>query len=191
MKTLGPNMTVKTPIAIALVLIATAYAASPCVTLVRLNAAVRNGDTTALSRFVDWGAVRDGLAEDVADEVTATPSKAAVASSGELPAFGHGFMRGIAAHAIQTNLTPQRLIERFRGDTVADALSLQYAYFDRWSRFIVKLAGTENSATISLQLDLEQDGVWRVTRVQVPSVMLRHTDPPAPPKVITAEYPTR
>jgi hypothetical protein len=174
-------MTVKVPILAALTLLVGAYAAYPWVTLYRLDRAVRDGDSATLGKLVDWPAVREGVAEDIADVVTDTPDSGV----NQLAPFGQGFMRGIAAHAVQQKLTPQTVIARLCGQESGNA-SLRSAYFTGWSRFIVTFA-TPSVSTLRLQLDL-QDGGWRVTRIEVPAALLRAAVAVPPARIMSAQF---
>lgn len=174
-------MTVKVPIFAALTLMIGAYVAYPWVALYRLNRAVRAGDSATLAQLVDWPAVREGIAEDIADTVTDTPDGAA----NQLAPFGHGFMRGIAAHAVQERLTPQAVIARLCGHENGSA-SLRSAYFANWSRFIVTFA-TPSVSALRLQLDF-QDGSWRVTRIEFPAALLHEAAAVPPVQIVSAQF---
>lgn len=173
-------MTVKVPIFAALTLMIGGYVACPLVALYRLDRAVRTGDSATLAKLVDWPAVREGVAEDIADMVTDAPGRAA----DQLAPFGQGFMRGIAAHAVQQRLTPQTVIARLCGHENGNA-SLRSAYFASWSRFIVTFA-TPSVSALRLQLDL-QDGTWRVTRVEFPPTLLHEAAAPSV-RVVPAQF---
>ena len=86
-------MTVKVPIFAALTLMIGAYVAYPWVALYRLDRAARTAIPPRSHELVDWPAVREGVAEDIADTVTDAPE----AAVNQLAPFGHGFMRGIAS----------------------------------------------------------------------------------------------
>src|SRR5690348_10003312 len=93
------------PIIGVLLAIAVTYGAYPYVTLYRLGHAIRSGDAGALQTLVDWQAVREGIKEDICDQVADQP--AAAKTSQQLPPFGAGFVRGIASTAIDRRVTPQ------------------------------------------------------------------------------------
>jgi hypothetical protein len=174
-------MTVKVPIFAALTLMIGGYVAYPWVALYRLDRAVRAGDSATLARLVDWPAVREGVAEDIADTVTDAPEPVV----NQLTPFGHGFMRGIAAHAVQQRLTPRAVIARLCGQENGSA-SLRSAYFANWSRFIVTFA-TPSVSTLRLQLDL-QDGSWRVTRIEFPAALLHEAVAEPSAQTVAAQF---
>lgn len=174
-------MTVKVPILAALTLLIGAYAAYPWVALYRLDRAVRTGDSATLAQLVDWPAVREGVAEDIAD----TAADASDGAVNQLAPFGQGFMRGIAAHVVRQKLTPQAVIARLCGHESGGA-SLRSAYFTSWSRFIVTFA-TPSISALRLQLDL-QDGSWRVTRVEFPPTLLHEAMAAPSVRVVPAQF---
>ena len=180
-------MIVRTPVVVGLLLLAVGYAGYPCLTLYRVDCALRSGDASTLARLVDWDSVREGLAEQVADDVTDTPSPTAVSAGTQLAPFGHGFMLGIAAHALRRQVTPQHLIAMLRHpDGSGGALGVRLAYFGGWSRFIVRLGTGGDQPDVRLRLDLEH-GVWRVTHVRLPARMLREADASGPAVVLAAK----
>ncbi|HSU07011.1 MAG TPA: DUF2939 domain-containing protein [Acetobacteraceae bacterium] len=189
-------MTARVPILTALGLMVAGYVAYPCLTLYRLNQAINNGDSATLSQLVDWPSVREGIAEEIADTVTDAPSPPLTAAGAQLAPFGHGFLRGVAAHAMRGSVTPQALIARLSapGD---GAGAIRLAYFTDWSRFIVKLGTAGGTAEgtagaqpgLRLQLDLQQ-GIWRVTRIELPPAMLHAAMTTPPAEIITAKFPS-
>jgi hypothetical protein len=181
-------MTAKVPIVIALALMVTGYVAYPCVTLFRLDQAISNGDAATLSHLVDWPSVREDIAEQVADTVTDAPTPTMAAASTQLAPFGHGFMHGVAAQGMRSSVTPRALIARLH-DQGSGAGNLRLAYFEDWSRFIVKLGTSQGQSELRLQLDLER-GVWRVTRIELPAAMLRAAMAAPSAEVVTAQFHT-
>jgi hypothetical protein len=84
----------------AVLAIGVTYAAYPYVTLYRLGHAIHTGDAATLRTLVDWSAVREGIKEDICDNVADDPQ-----SEGKLPAFGASFVRGIASNAVDQRVT--------------------------------------------------------------------------------------
>ena len=169
-------MLARTPIIAAAILLAAGYAGSPCLALYRLNHAMNSGDVATLSQLVDWASVREGLQEDIADQVSDVADPKAVAAGAQLAPFGFSFMRTIASRAVSEQVTPQNVVTMLRRrESSRHGLGLRLAYFDGWSRFMVRLGSSAESRDVRLQLDLE-DGNWRVTRVWLPLQMLRHNN---------------
>jgi hypothetical protein len=89
----------------ALVAIGGIYIAYPYATLYRLHLALRSGDAATLQILVDWPAAREGITEDICDLVINQSAESKASS--ELPPFGAGFVRGIAANSVTARVTPQ------------------------------------------------------------------------------------
>ena len=109
---------------------AAVYALLPYVALFQLGQAIRHGDASTLARLVAWDDVREGLKEDVCDEMVDTPAPNTVADNtvadhpvtvaqgvgraaaggGGLKPFGFSFVRGVAGNMIDTNVTPDGLV---------------------------------------------------------------------------------
>jgi hypothetical protein len=161
------------------------YAAAPYVTLYRLRAAALSGDAATLATLVDWDDVREGIKEDICDQVLDDPSvpaaQKATAAPTALPPFGASFVRGIASNEIDSMVTPQRLVVALRpafvtpSDTLLHrttatslfSVALDRAMFSGPTRFIVALHAVGMPGRIRLQLDLRNGG-WKVTRAWLP-----------------------
>ena len=150
----------------------------PYVTLWRLAAALGSGDAPVLARLVDWDAVRDGIKEDICDEVTETPTTM-IASNNTLPPFGFSFVREIAGNAVDANINPDNLVSatRVAGPNLRpgqEMLGLRYAFFDDPSRFTM-VYHTQGQAAgepdLRLQLELRHF-TWKVTRAWLPPSLL-------------------
>src|ERR1700758_3743806 len=161
-------MGVKKPAIGAFVVIVLAYVIYPYVALYRLGEAIRYGDASTLQSMVDWPAVREGIKEDICDLVTDEPSEAK--HGGKLPPFGAGFVRGIAANAIDSRVTPETLAAVAQQPAVSKGASVQvsWAFFASPSAFVVDLNAPGQPTPIRLEMDL-RDGVWQVTRVWLPA----------------------
>ena len=61
------------PMLAAVLAIGVGYAAYPYVTLYRLDNAIHTGDAATLRALVDWPAVREGIKEDICDNVADDP----------------------------------------------------------------------------------------------------------------------
>jgi hypothetical protein len=158
----------------ALFAVALAYVVYPYVALYRLGQAIRQGDATSLETMVNWSAVREGIKEDICDQVIDRPSDAK--AGGQLPPFGAGFVRGIAGNAVDSRVTPQALAAVAAQDPAerpsADpAVRVSWAFFASPAAFLVDLNAPGQTSAIRLQMDLRY-GVWRVTRVWLPPELL-------------------
>lgn len=168
----------KKPIIAALLTVALAYVAYPYVTLYRLGSAIRHGDGPTLETLVDWPAVREGIKEDICDLVIdETPEAKA---GGQLPPFGAGFMRGIAANAVDARVTPQGLVAVAHNPAAKPAnrganVHVGWAFFAGPTGFVVDLRAPDLDSPVHLQMDLRH-GVWQVTRVWLPPELLGQTN---------------
>ncbi len=152
------------------------YAAYPYLVLFQLGQAIRRGDAATLERLVDWDGVREGLKEDVCDDVTETPPALAqaVRSGDTLPPFGYSFVRGITGNMIDENVTPAALVAaaapaRQRAD---DWPTIDWAFFEDATHFAVRLRpATPGMGAIRIMLEL-QDSHWKVVRAWLPHDLL-------------------
>lgn len=169
----------KKPIVGALLLVAFSYVAYPYVTLYRLGQAIRHGDAPALQSMVDWPAVREGIKEDICDLVIDEPAE--VQNGVQLPPFGAGFVRGIAANAVDEKVTPEALLAAAGQQPAAQpekhgaAVKVRWAFFAGPAAFIVDLHAPGQDSPIRLQMDL-RDGIWQVTRVWLPPELIGYAD---------------
>ena len=179
----------KKPILSALVIVAAAYVAYPYIALYRLEAALRSGDSDSLAAMVDWNQVRDGLKEEVADQVIDPPAQVhgtAQLASNVLPAFGSGFMKGIASKAVDDAITPETVVQMIRpaaategADDRLQAIAtartrIVWAFFENPTTFTLWLrtpAMARADAPVKLRMQL-LDGDWKITRVWLPPSVL-------------------
>jgi len=162
------------PILAAALAIGVAYAAYPYVTLYRLDSALHTGDAATLRTLVDWPAVREGIKEDICDNVINDPE--VTSSSGKLPAFGASFVRGIASNAVDQRVTAEGLVDMTHHhatglSTQGSAMQVNWAFFSDPTNFIVSVATSGRQGPIRLQLSLK-DAAWQVTRIWLPPAML-------------------
>ena len=166
---------------------AIAYAGYPYVTLYRLGYAIRHGDPAALEALIDWDGVREGLKEDVCDaladeptepaEPTAQAAPLSARDETALPAFGSGFVRGIAGSMIDNNVTPRAIVAAASASAGAvrhDSAQpqIEWAFFDSPTTFTVLLRPPGKDADpIRIQMEL-RDGGWKVTRAWLPRELL-------------------
>ena len=148
-----------------------AYVAYPYVTLYRLGSAIQVADAATLESLVDWPAVREGIKEDICDNVADDPQ-----SEGKLPAFGASFVRGIASNAVDQRVTAEGLVGMTHHDASdaavhAAAMSVTWAFFRDPTDFVVSLYTPGQSEPIKLRMNLT-DGGWQVTRIWLPPAML-------------------
>jgi Protein of unknown function (DUF2939) len=162
------------PILAAALAVGVGYAAYPYVTLYRLGHAIHTGDAATLQALVDWPAVREGIKEDICDNVAADP--AVTSSNGKLPGFGASFVRGIAANAVDQQVTAAGLVDMTHHHatgtgTRGAAVQVNWAFFHDPTDFIVSLDATGQHEPIKLRMSLK-DATWQVTRIWLPPAML-------------------
>ena len=152
-----------------------AYVVYPYVALYRLGQAIRQGDATSLETMVDWSAVREGIKEDICDQVIDRPPEAQAGA--QLPPFGSGFVRGIAGNASRlagdaSGAGRRRRSARVRAPAARGAtVQVSWAFFAGPAAFLVDLNAPGQASPIRLQMDLRY-GVWQVTRVWLPPELL-------------------
>jgi hypothetical protein len=185
------------PILCTLVLLAAAYIAYPYLALYRLQAAIANGDTARLAALVDWDQVRQGLKDDIAEQLVQEPvdppelaeqpvarTQNAVAA---LPPFGSSFIKGIASKAVDETVTPDALARMARPVDEAEATEpdpvnagslrdarVSWAFFESPDTFMLWLhtpAGGKQPLKLRMGL---RDGAWKVIRIWLPPALLRH-----------------
>ena len=162
------------PILAAALAIGVGYAAYPYLTLYRLGHAIHTGDAATLQALVDWPAVREGIKEDICDDVATDPQ--VTASDGRLPAFGASFVRGIAGKAVDQEVTAEGLVDmtQHQADGTATrgvAIHVDWAFFRDPIDFIVSFNAPGQRAPIKLRMSLK-DATWQVTRIWLPPALL-------------------
>ncbi len=191
----GGTLMRKRPILSALVVVAAAYTAYPYVALYRLQAALQSGDPARLSAMVDWDRVRQGLKDDIAEELLAEPPEPAEQpkaitqnAAAVLPPFGASFVKGIASTAVDLAVTPDSIARIARPGREADmddadpdplkAISFKHAhvtwaFFQNPETFMLWLRTSAGGAVpVKLRMELH-DGTWKITRVWLPPDLLR------------------
>jgi hypothetical protein len=153
-----------------------AYAAYPYLVLFQLGQAIRQGDAATLERLVDWDGVREGLKEDVCDDVTDTaPALAQAVRSGDaLPPFGYSFVRGISGNMIDENVTAAALLAAAApGRRPPDDMPrIEWAFFEDATHFAVRLRPADrHMGAIRIMLEM-QDSHWKVVRAWLPHDLL-------------------
>jgi hypothetical protein len=174
-------MRVGWPLLTTLAVLGTGYVGYPYLTLYRLDQAVRRGDTATLQTLVDWPAVREGIKEDICDQVLDEPATAR--HDGALPPFGASFVRGMTTTAVDQTVTPEALVAAASTSTTVQATRRQepevrgadvhvgWAFFSDPTRFTVDLNAPGQATPIRLEMSLRH-AVWRVRRVWLPSDIL-------------------
>jgi hypothetical protein len=160
------------PILVAVLAVGVGYLAYPYVTLYRIGYAIHTGDTATLRALVDWPAVREGIKEDICDDVATDPTTAD--TGGKLPAFGAGFVRGMAVNAVDQDVTPAAVVEmtHAQATTTQDAaMHVSWAFFRGPDDFFVNLDAGGRPGPIRLEMTLK-GATWVVTRIWLPEALL-------------------
>lgn len=164
-------MRAKWPIFAVFVGLGTGYLGYPYATLYRLDRAVRGADAATLASLVDWYAVREGLKEDICDNVLEeTP---AAKASDELPPFGAGFVRGVAGNRLEQIINADAIVSITQGvpdEPPPDAHVLS-AYFEHPTRFSFDIVADGTPEPIHVEMHL-RNLRWQVRRVWLPIVLL-------------------
>ena len=176
----------KKPMIAAIALVCAGYVAWPYLTLFRLAEAVRQGDAATLETLVDWDDVREGIKEDVCDTVFDAPTVKVASAEARLPPFGYSFVRGIAASAIDEEVSARALVDASRASppasprdrTASPIRTIVWAFFESPTSFsvLVRPPGAGKHQLVRLRLAFER-GAWRVDRVWLPAVMLAQANP--------------
>lgn len=171
-------MRTRLSISTGLVLLVTAYIASPYVALWRLEAALERGDTQALEESIDWASIRAGLKEDIAEGVIGPAQQQQAADT--LPPFGTSFITGIADTAVERDVTPQNLIAVMRqmhtpqsatDDTTSNPFAcFAWAFFESPTVFNITVRNPDDDTeTGHLRLRMVlRHGHWTLIRAWVP-----------------------
>lgn len=164
----------------ALVVLLAGYAVYPYLTLFQLGHAIRQGDAATLHSLVQWSKVRDGIKEDICDMVLDEPPPAQAA--GKLPGFGSGFVRGVATNVVDQRITPEALLAASQAPGAEPKVvprgadvHVNWAFFESPTVFSVSLSAPGQNEDIRLQLEF-RDARWRVTRVWLPTELLRQSN---------------
>ncbi|HUN41369.1 MAG TPA: DUF2939 domain-containing protein [Acetobacteraceae bacterium] len=163
------------PILAAVFAVGVGYAASPYVTLYRLDHAMRTGDSATLQRLVDWPAVREGIKEDICDGLADDSAQAM--DHGQLPPFGASFVQGIAANAVDRAVTPEALADFTRHDGRVQSVTadVTWAFFDDPTDFVVTLHVPGQQGPVRLEMTLK-DARWQVTRIWLTPSLLQEAN---------------
>jgi len=165
------------------VLLAGYVAAGPFLTVNAIREAVKQGDTGALSRHMDFAAIRLSLKAQVDDYMVRRAGPAAQSSL--FGAIGLSLASGVAGTAVDAVATPvgigavlegRKLFKRFDGsaarrdayapvDPAESLQQLSYRY-ESASRFTATVANADGDPVVFV---LTRDGLsWKVTDVRLP-----------------------
>lgn len=168
------------------ILLALAYVAAPYVVVWRLSSAMEHGDAVALRQLVDWGSVRAGLKEDIAEGLVGPGSvnqNASVQTIGvdTLPPFGASFAAGIAGSVVDHDVTPEHLVATLHQLQPAETnagpmppVGVRQAFFDGPTSFVLEVrcpGQFADDAPLRLRLAIS-DGVWKVVRAWIPQDLI-------------------
>jgi hypothetical protein len=163
------------------VVCAVAYFAYPYITLARLGAALGSGDAKTLETLVAWGPVREGIKEDISDDVADAP---ATNDTGLRP-FGFSFAHGVASNIVDAHVSPHGILAAARqfepSILTGSALSgVKWAFFESPTQFVAELRPPGMAAgapPVRVQMELH-DFAWKVTRVWLPPTLLAAANDP-------------
>jgi Protein of unknown function (DUF2939) len=163
------------------------YAAAPYVYLWRLYRALEQGDAVTLTQVVDWNSVRQGLKDDIAEGIIGLPPSTRTIASNTLPAFGTGFVTGIASNVVDEQITPQHLAQAMREAEPVEARprveapgtgggygSLEHAFFTGPTTFLVRIrlpGQDQEDPPLRMELNLCGGG-WKVIRAWIPQDLM-------------------
>ncbi|CAH2604542.1 conserved protein of unknown function [Rhodovastum atsumiense] len=155
------------------------YCTGPAVTIWRILQALQTGDVATLHATIDWPSVRQGLKDDVTEGLLGIPQKTQLASN-TLPPFGAGFVSGIAASAIDREVSPEAMLEAARnlGDgSPARGAGwpgiLGFGLTSPTSIDVRLRAPGQDAGEQPLHLRFAFDhGTWRVVRVWIPQDLM-------------------
>jgi hypothetical protein len=175
----GRNGHMKKMVVVATCLVS--YVAWPYVALYQIGDALQRGDAQTLTGDIAWASVREGLQEDIADQIIVPPGHAAPASKDALAPFGSGFMTSLAGNMVDRIVTPWRLAESlgaFHGVGHETGQALRSAWFLSPTRFEASFQVPPKGASagsVRVQLELVYSGwgfQWRITRLWIPTEVL-------------------
>jgi hypothetical protein len=164
---------------VAVVACVAAYLVWPYVALYRVGDALRHGDVATLTTDIDWDSVREGLKEDIADQIA--PRTVGVADG--LPPFGSGFATAMAGTMIDRAVTPTSLAQRqslLEAAQSEPGASMRSAWFSGLTQFDASFQIASEEAglePVRVHMDLVETGwwpQWQVTRVWIPMPVLQH-----------------
>ncbi len=162
-------------------LCALAYVAYPYVTLARLGAALGTGDAKTLESLVAWGPVREGIKEDICDNVADAP---ATNDTGLRP-FGFSFAHTVAAKIVDAHVSPHGILAAARrfdpaNLTLGAVSGVKWAFFESPTQFVAELqppGAAKDAPPVRVQMEL-QGLAWKVTRVWLPPTLLAAANAP-------------
>ena len=118
-----------------------AYVAYPYVTLARLGAALGTGDAKTLEKLVAWGPVREGIKEDICDDV---PDDAGGhRAAGCVPSASPSRTR-VASNLVDAHVSPHGILAAAAhfdpGSMTLGAVSgVKWAFFESPTEFVAEL----------------------------------------------------
>ena len=166
------------------------YAASPYISLYKIDRDIRLHNLPALTADVDWPSLKDGLKADIADGITGVAGQAETVSANvnndDLPPFGSGFVTNMAGNLVDQTCNPAHLADVIGTlDAAGAPVHVSRAFFTGPTSFTVAFRigeGRNRPPALRLRLDLVRDGYglgWKVTRAWVPAEMLAAAEPHA------------
>jgi len=176
----GLRMLRRKSVLVIAALAAFGYVAYPYVTLARLGAALGSGDAQTLETLVAWGQVREGIKEDICDDVSDAP-----ANDTGLRPFGFSFVRGVAANVVDAHVSPHGILAAARQvgpahSTLGAISGVKWAFFETPTQFVAELSPpgmAPGAPPVRVQMELHGFS-WKVTRVWLPPTLLAAANAP-------------
>jgi hypothetical protein len=169
-------------LSLSLILLGLAYLAYPYVTAWRIDRAVTARDTTTLESLIDWPLLRERLKADVKQALVEAArdhpdnEEAEAVIGAALAAL---LVPTVIDSAVDEIVTPENLAANIATQELAaeghSPLSLvRYAFFDSPTVFRVDLRdpGSPDAPGLTVLMELQADGVWRVTTVKLPADLI-------------------
>ena len=160
--------------------LAGAYAGGPFVTLWRITHALESGDRDTLQAVIAWESVRQGLKDDISEGLLGMPQSRQVASNA-LPPFGASFISGIAATAIDRDVTAQGLLGVARlldpgpapggAGAVPSIVGAGFATPTCFDLRVLAPGQAPDETPLHVRLEFHQ-GSWQVMRVWIPQDLM-------------------
>lgn len=166
------------------------YVVSPLTALLSVANGLRHEDVGALRGALDWRAVRLGLKADFGGGLPVSLASAKVSpADDELPGFGESFASTLVSHAVDNEITPERMMAMLSrtgaggagqaGAGLAAAVRSVLGRVERVAflgpaRFeaAIRMSDDPSAQPVCVSMRLEH-WQWKITRIHLPEQMLQ------------------